>query len=369
MKRFSSLVSVFALSMCTSSPPPAAPASPPPAVPETPAPSAGTSPVDAPRAAQRGVYVGDIDRRQDPCNDFYEYANGAWRAAHPIPSWMGRWSRRWEAAEANKDHLKNILEETAKRADWPAGSAEQIIGDHYAACTNEEKRNALGIAPIKPLLDEIDAMKSARDLPKIFAHLHQLDIAVPFEVGGVQDLHEPSQVIASVAARGLGLPDRDYYSKTEPRFVEAREKYREHLTKLYVLAGVPEPKAKAAVGPVFALEKQLADASLDNVALRDPHNIDHKISPADLTKLAPQIDWKFYFDSAKIGWAPLNVEQPKFVTELNRQMQKTPLAVWKDYLKLRVISSASDSLSNAFGEEKFAFEGAYLAGAKEIKPR
>jgi putative endopeptidase len=365
MKRIAPILSVFALATCTSAPPPAAPAPPPPRAVDvhgTPAQSAAT-------AAQRGVYTGDIDRQQDPCNDFYEYANGAWRAAHPIPSWIGRWSRRWEAAETNKDRLKDILEDTAKRTDWPAGSAEQIIGDHYAACMNEERRNALGVTPIAPLLAEIDAMKSARDLPKIFARLHQLDMPVPFEMGSLQDLHQPSQVIANVAARGLGLPDRDYYSKTEPRFVEAREKYREHLAKLYVLAGVPEAKAKAAVLPVFALEKQLADASFDNVALRNPNNIDHKTTPAELAKLAPQIDWKFYFDAAKIGWAPLNVEQPKFLAELNRQMQRTPLATWKDYLKLRVISAAADSLSMAFGEERFAFEGAYLAGAKEIKPR
>jgi putative endopeptidase len=369
MKRFSAALSVLLLSTCAA-PPTVAP------LPTSPAPGAGEGtapPVVAPPSqqaqAQRGVYLDDIDRRQDPCNDFYEYANGAWRAAHPIPSWMGRWSRRWEAAEANKEHLKAILDDAAKRTDWAAGSAEQIIGDHYAACMNEERRNERGVAPIGPLLAEIDAMKSARDLSRIFARLHRVDVHEPFEVSSVQDLHQPSQVIANIAARGLGLPDRDYYSKTEPRFAEARDKYREHLTKLYVLAGVPEAKAKAAVGPVFALEKQLADASLDNVALRDPSNIDHKTTPADLKKQAPGVDWQFYFADAKIEWADLNVEEPKFLAEVQRQMQKTPLATWKDYLKLRVISSAADSLSTALAEERFAFEGAYLAGAKEIKPR
>jgi endothelin-converting enzyme/putative endopeptidase len=212
-------------------------------------------------------------------------------------------------------------------------------------------------------------MKSSRDVPRLIARLHGIGIHVPFAFGSAQDVHDPTRVIANIAASGLGLPNRDYYLKTEPRFVEAREKYQEYLRKLFDLAAMADPPAKAAVQSVFAMEKQLAEASLDKVALREPKNLDHRTTPPELAKLVPRMDWKAYFDDAKVSWGDLNVDQPKFLVEFNRQLDKTPLSTWKSYLKLRVLSSAADSLSTPFAEARFAFMGAYLAGAKEMKPR
>src|SRR5262249_7591393 len=156
-----------------------------------------------------------------------------------------------------------------------------------------------------------------------------------------QDLHDPTRVIAHLAAGGLGMPDRDYYLKPEPRFVEARAKYQEHVQKMFELAGEKSDAAKADTQTVFAFEKRLAEASLDNVALRDPKQQDHKTSFADLEKLAPSFGWGAYFDAAKLPHDAVNVTQPKFLEQFDKELKSTPLAAWRAYLRWQVLNAAA----------------------------
>src|SRR5438270_10309649 len=318
---------------------------------------------------QKGVQVGDIDTKADPCTDFFQFANGKWRAENPIPPTMVRWSRRWQAGEAAKEQLKGILDDVAKRADWPRGSVEQWIGDYYGSCMDESRINKLGLDPARPLLAEIDAMKTPADLQRMLRRLHGLFVTVPFALVSYPDNHNPTQTIATIFAGGLGLPDRDYYLKPEPRFQDAREKYLAHVTAMFKLAGQDDATAKAAANTVFQTEKKLAEASLDNVALRDPQATDHKTSFADLKKLAPALDWNAYFDAAKISRADLNVSEPKFLQEVDRQVRETPLGEWKTYLKWQFLHASADALSQPFVTENFSFYGKYLNGARELKPR
>src|SRR5262249_40418177 len=155
-------------------------------------------------------------------------------------------------------------------------SVEQLIGDTYGACMDQPRVDALGTKPIAPLLAEIDAIKDAAGVQKVIARLHDENVPVPFGVFAAPDNHHPASTIAYVVASGLALPDRDYYGKTEPRFAEAREKYHAHVTAMFKLAGASEADAKADADAVFDQEKALAEASLDNVALRDPQATDHK---------------------------------------------------------------------------------------------
>ncbi len=319
--------------------------------------------------AQHGIDANDIDRNGAACNDFFGYANGAWRAAHPIPDYMDRWSRRWESGEINKEHVRDILAEVSKKADWPRGSAEQLSGDFYAACMDEGRIDALGVKPAQPLLDEVRALKTRADVQRAIEHLHDIGVAVPFGLMPAQDLHDPTQMIAHLTAGGLGLPDRDYYLKPEQRFVEARAKYQTHVTKMFELAGAKPAAAKADAATVFAFEKSLAEASLDNVALRDPTQQDHKTRFADLDKLAPSFAWAAYFDAGKLPHADLNVTQPKFLQQFETELKSAPIAQWRAYLEWQVLNAAADSLSAAFVEENFAFNGKFLNGAKEMKPR
>ena len=318
--------------------------------------------------ALKGIELSDIDRSADACTDFFEFSNGAWRAANPIPPSMSRWSRRWQAGENAKEQLKGILEETAAKKDAPKGSVEQLVGDYYGACMDLGARNAAAIQPLQPYLAEISAIKTRGDVGREIGRLHSMGIPVPFGVAAGSDNHNPNDVIAQIYASGLGLPDRDYYFKTEPRFAEARAKYLAYVQKLFELAGRGPAKAKADAATVFAIEKKLAGASLDNVALRDPKATDHKTSWAALQKMTPAFDWTAYAKSAGFPAGDVNVNEPKFMAELQKLLVSTPVADWKTYLTLRLLDAAAPSLSEPFVQASWEYGGAFLRGEKEMKP-
>jgi putative endopeptidase len=319
--------------------------------------------------ALRGIEPGDLDRSVAPCTDFYDFANGAWRAANPIPPSMVRWSRRFAAGESTKDQLNAILDEVSSSTKWPKGSVEQLIGDHYAACMDEARVDAAGIEPLRPLLLEIDGLKDIGGVHQMVGRFHELAIPVPFALAAAPDSHAPSRVIAHLQASGLGLPDRDYYDRTESRFQEARERYRVHVAHVIELGGKSRAQARRMAEAVFGMERQLALGTLDNVARRDPKATDHKTTFVELTNLAPNFDWQGYLAAAKIPTAALNVQQPEFVKAMDRLFLEVPLASWKAYLRWHLVRSAAPYLSAAFVQERFVFEEQYLGGAKEMKPR
>jgi endothelin-converting enzyme/putative endopeptidase len=310
-----------------------------------------------------------MDRSVAPCTDFYDYANGAWRSSNPIPDYMDRWSRRWQSGELNKEHVRDILDELSKKSDWQAGSSEQLSGDYYAACMDERRVEARGLQVAEPLLKEIAAIKTRDDLQRVIGHLQDIGLSVPFDVGSQQDIHDPDNVIAEVEAGGLGMPDRDYYLKPEDRFVDARAKYLDHVAHMLVLAGASAESSRADARVIFDLEKRLARASLDNVALRDPANTDHKMNFASLAALAPDFDWPRYFDAAKLPRGELNVDQPQFLQAVNIEITRTPLADWRAYLRWQLLHDRANVLPDVFGQENFAFYGRYLSGQTQRKPQ
>lgn len=328
-----------------------------------------SSSVLAQNSAERGIEVSDLNRNVSACDDFYEFANGGWRASNPIPASMPRWSRRWAAGESTKDKLREILEGISAAKNNPKGSVEQLTGDFYSACMNEAQANRLGAKPVAPLLAEIDRIKTRDGVERMIARFHEISIQIPFGVFARSDSHNPTNVIARIYASGLGLPDRDYYVKTEPRFKEAREKYLAHVARIFTLAGYDAARAKSAADAVFQMELQLAQASLDNVALRDPQATDHPMPLAALQKLTPDFNWASYYRQLSLPSSELNVGEPKFLEEFNHLLTRAPLADWKTYLKWHLLNSAAPSLSDEFVQADFAFYGAYLNGAKEIKPR
>jgi len=330
--------------------------------------AAGTLPGADDKPLQ-GIELSDMNRSVEACSDFYEFANGAWRAKNPIPPEMPRWSRRWAAGEASKDRLKGILEEAAAAKNPPKGSVDQLIGDFYGACMDEAEIDRLGVTPLDPLRAAIRGLKTAADVAGMITKFQGIAIPVPFGVAGGSDNHSPNDVIAQVFASGLGLPDRDYYVKTEPRFQEAREKYLVHVAKTFELAGSGAADAKAAAATVMRMETDLAKASLDNVALRDPSATDHKMTMPELQKLTPRYDWSAALRALDVPAGDVNVAEPKFLQEVDRQLSTVPVKDWQTYLEWQLLDAASPSLSKPFVEENFAFNGAYLAGQQQMKPR
>jgi putative endopeptidase len=284
----------------------------------------------APIAAPTGIAVGDIDRNADPCLDFYDYANGAWRAANPIPKGQSRWSRRAVSREANRQQVRDLLGELAAKQDWPAGSTEQLVGDFFASCTDEAGVEAAGLTPLQPLLAEIDAIKEPADLRRAIRRLHEINISVPFGTIASFDNADPTRYLENVVA-GLGLPDRS------------------HIAKLLQLAGVND-----GADQVFELEKKLAAASLDPKSAADPVLTEHVMTVAQLAELAPRIDWAAYIADAKLAHVELNVAEPKFLVQLNKELADTPLATWKLYLEWRLLDAAAPWLSKPFVDEAFA---------------
>jgi putative endopeptidase len=321
-------------------------------------------------SAPHGIDLGDLDRTAQACDNFYQFSNGTWRANNPIPAAMARWSRRWQAGESAKDRLREILEAAAADKNAAKGSTEQIIGDYYGACMDESRVNARGMEPIKPWFAKIDSAREVASLQEVMAELHDILVQVPFAMGSQPDAHKPSWVLADIGASGLSLPDREYYLKPEARFKEAREKYVAHVAAMLKLAGWDQKSAAAGAQSIMTMETKLAEASLDNVALRDPSATDHNTTFAQLQAMAPHVDWASYLKHKQLpNDVDMNVDQPTFMKEVDRQMQQASQADWKLYLKWQLLNSVASSLSAPFVEEDFAFNGKYLAGIREMKPR
>jgi putative endopeptidase len=317
-----------------------------------------------------GIDLSDLDRKAKPCDDFYDFANGSWRAKNPIPASQVIWSRRWAAGEATKEVLHGILEDAAAKAPKePPKSAERLIGDYYAACMDQKAIDALGVKALEREMAWIHSVVSVEDLQPVIQKLNEEAIFVPFAFGSSQDPHNPQSVIADAAASGIGLPERDYYFKDDAKSKETREKYLEHIAAMFVLAGTDKPTAAASAKAVMRMETAFAGASLNNVALRDPHATDHKMTLDEVQKLTPDFNWSNYFETLSIDpKVPINVDQPKFLEEFQKQLRESSVADWKTYLAWQVLLSAAPSLSTPFVQESFAFNQKYLQGAAEMKP-
>jgi endothelin-converting enzyme/putative endopeptidase len=310
-----------------------------------------------------------MDRAADPCTDFFRYACGNWNKLNPIPPDQVRWDVYAKLGTDNLRYLWGILEESAKpSADRTPN--QQKIGDYFASCMDEAAVEQAGAAPLRERLDQIAALQRAADLAPLLAYLHLGQSSALFNFTSGQDFADATRVIAFADAGGLGLPDRDYYVKTDAKSQEIRTKYLEHVARMFELLGDTTARAKSEAQTVMNVETALAKASLTKVDRRDPYKLFHKYTRAQLASLTPTFAWTHYWDVLGLpAPASLNVSQPKFFEEVERQLKTRPIADWKTYLRWQLVHQEAPFLSSPFVRADFDFSRAYLRGAKEMQPR
>ncbi|HEX8846215.1 MAG TPA: M13 family metallopeptidase [Pyrinomonadaceae bacterium] len=322
------------------------------------------------KSVKSGFDVNNLDRSANACQDFNRFANGGWIDKNPIPAAYSRWGRFELLGEGNLNILRDVLEDLMKRKNLKAGSNEQKVADFYASCMDEAKIESEGLTPLADELNRINAINDVLSLQDEIARFHAHKIPAVFGFGAAQDFKDSKTVIAQAVQGGLGLPDRDYYTKDDAKSKEIRAEYSKHVARTFELMGDDADKAAAAALTVLKIETKLAENSVTRVQRRNPEANYHPMIKAQLIEMTPHFDWGRYFRNVgmpEIG--KVNVGQPDFFKGADRLMTEIPIEDWKTYLRWHLINSASSTLPAKFVEQSFNFNGKYLQGTKEILPR
>lgn len=316
----------------------------------------------------RDALMANVDSAVNPSQDFFLYANGGWIKANPIPGDQGAWGIGNLVVEENLSRLRSISEKAAA-AKASAGSNEQKIGDFWQTAMDSAKIESLGLRPLQPYLDKIAAVTDVASLVATTAELKRIGSSTLFSDFVTQDDKNSEVMTYKLWQGGLGLPEREYYFKTDSATVAVRNHYLRYITNMLTLSGEDSVTAKKTAQDILALETKLAKASRKIEDLRDPYRNYNKMAIGELPKISSNINWTAFL--ATTGVTSIDsviVGQPEFFLALNNELKATPLDVWKAELKFNLISDFAGQLPEKFGIEAFNFSK-NLSGAKERRPR
>jgi len=321
------------------------------------------------KANEMAVNLNDMDPNTRPGDNFYQYANGGWMKNNPLPEDKSRYGTFDELQENNNKLVRNLIEKLSE-TKHDAGSVAAKIGNFYAAGMDTVNIEKQGLAPLEKEFDKIEAIQTSEDIQKEMARMHTLFIHPLFILYGDVDEKNSKMFITQLWQGGLGMTDRDYYLKDDPRSKEIRVAYLDHLTKMFGLLGDSPETAKKEAETIMSLETRLAKASRTRLENRDPVKTYNKMDLAGLKKLAPALNWEAYFDEVGIpDPGVMNVGQPEFFEEVSNLLTSVPVADWKIYLRWNLINNEASYLNKAIVDQNFAFYGKALSGTMVNRPR
>jgi putative endopeptidase len=337
--------------------------------------AAGPSAPKTPKLS--GIDLQYVDKSVRPQDDAYRHLNGKWLDSFQIPADKGSYGSFTYLYDITQEQLRGIVEGLGGAGTGAATATGAATGDPdarkiadlYASFMDETRLETLGLKPLQGEFAAIDALSQKSEIPALVAHLNRIGAGTPYVFSVNQDARNSLQYAVIVRQSGLGLPDRDYYLKDDAKLKDAREKYLAHTAKMLGMAGDADAQSDAKA--ILDLETALAQAQWTRVENRDPIKTYNKTMIADLAKLMPGYDWLSYLKASEVAGKvdAVIVNQPSYMSSLDKLMTETPLAVWKAYFKWHVLSAAAPFLSKAFVDERFAFTGTVLSGIPENRAR
>ncbi len=309
-------------------------------------------------------------------DDLFLHVNGTWIKDTPIPADRSNYGSVAILRDLSETRTRKIIENVAN-SPQAANSNAQKIGILYRDMMDEQAADRIGIKPVLPALKQIATIKTTKDVARTIGEMREMGkitdgrrdyLSGPFSIDVGQDSKDSSRYQVDLSQGGLGMPDRDYYLKDDPRFKAARDAYVAYLTTLFKLAGEKSPDAMAAT--VLKLETQMAEVQWTKVENRDPEKTYNKKTPAELAALTPNFDWTAFLAGAELSKvSDVNLGQPSYAVGLAKLVSSEPISVWQSYFKARLLDDAAPYLSKPFVEARFEFRGKALSGAKENRPR
>ncbi len=317
--------------------------------------------------AEKFIETGFMDSALKPGDNFFMYVNGKWIDTAKIPATESSIGAGLEVYNKTKERLHNILDSLSK-GTFDKGSIEQAVGDFYASGMDSSTIERLGYDPLKPTLTQIDSLKNASGIMQFAAQQAKMEnnLLIGFYIGA--DDKNSAMNIAVFYQTGLGLPDRDYYFKTDSATVGVQKAYQTYMKNLFTLTGDDSTKAAIEVAGVYELERQMAASHRTNVELRDPQSNYNKMALSSVNKQMPYISWDTLFSNLGFKVDSLNLQQPAYYTRLNELLKSVPTDAWKAYLRAHTLQNNAFHLSSEFVNVQFEYNKV-LSGAEELKPR
>jgi predicted metalloendopeptidase len=317
-----------------------------------------------------GIDASGMDTSVRPQDDFFRYVNGKWVDNTPIPADQSTYGTFAILRDRAQEAVRGIIEAEGRTQAAP-GTISQKVGDLYKSYMDEARIESAGVTPLNGELAAIASIKESRELPAAFAHAGRIGVRLPFSVNVGVDQRNSETTLVQIGQSGLGMPNRDYYLRTDGKFPDTRKAYTTYIARLFALANQPDPEGAAA--RIISLETRIAELQWDNARNRDRDATYNKMGVSALQASTPHFDWQAYFAALPAGAKDkvndVVVRQPDYMKAIDAVLAATPVETWKEYLKFGLISAYASELSTPFAESQFEFTGKVIGGRQQQPPR